>query len=126
MTDRTEIAAAFAALRAVYDAKAWERIADHFTDDCVFANPFRTVRGRDALRDFASGWPNVENTIIWEALDGDRVVKGWIERPSGGTEPASYTGVSTWIYGGDGLFRSYEAFFDTAAFRAAWSANEPM
>ena len=125
VTDRTEVAAAFAGVRAVYDAKAWDQLADHFTSDCVFTNPFRTVRGREALREFASGWPDIDNVITWNALDGDRVVTRWTERPPGGSGRSSYTGMSTWVYGGDGLFRSYEAVFDTAAFHAAWSANEP-
>ncbi len=65
--DRERIEAAFQAIRGAVVAGDYSRFADLFAEDGTFANPLTTepVRGREALRHAATGWPKVVNRVEW-------------------------------------------------------------
>ena len=123
--DRTLIEKTFAALRERTDEGDWNAWVELFAEDCTFLNSMLTepIKGRAALRAFATAWPRVVNRPEWTAIEGDRLVVGWNERQETMADDAApYRGISTFVFGDDGLVRAYEGMFDTAAVAAAMGA----
>jgi hypothetical protein len=94
---------------------------DLFAKDCTFINSLmkEPIKGREALRARAAQSPKIENRTEWVAIDGNRLVVGWNEREEGAADDApAYRGISTFVFGSDGLVRDYEGMFDPAAMAA--------
>jgi hypothetical protein len=120
--DRERIEAAHAEFRRVADSGDWSGFADLFAEDGSFVNSMlkEPIRGREAVRRFASGFPKVVNRPEWVVIDGNRLVLGWNERQeSMRADAPAYRGFSTFVFNDDGLVASYEGMFDTAAVQAA-------
>ena len=120
--DRARIEAAYAEMRRINDSGDWSGFADLFAEEGTFVNAMleEPLRGREALRGYATQWPKVVNRPEWIAIDGNRLVVGWNERQEGQrADRPAYRGISTWVFGDDGLVESYEGMFDPAAVAAA-------
>jgi ketosteroid isomerase-like protein len=93
----------------------WDALADFFTDDATFIDPaWGRVRGRQQIRKFfvesMAGLDDWSFPHQWRAIDGDRVVAGWMNRLPGCRPDGSHyeaPGVSILLYAGGGKF-SYE------------------
>lgn len=81
--DRARVEAAHAKFREIADCGDWSGFADLFAEDGTFVNSLlpEPIRGREALRSFASHWPVVVNRAEWIVIDGNRLAVGWNERP---------------------------------------------
>ena len=116
--ERDAIEAAFAAYREHSDRGDWNAWVDLFSEDCSFSAPYLTesIKGRENLRAFAAGWPNVTNRPEWVAIDGNRLVFAWNTRndrmPS---RASSFRGVTTLAFDANALICEFEEWFDTAA-----------
>jgi hypothetical protein len=112
MTIRDEIEAACQRWTEMSRAGEWRRMPSFFTEDaslmnCAIEEP---IVGRDAIATWVETWADygAEVDVEWVAIDGDRVAVGWREQyPLG-----QHRGILTLIYGGGGMFSSYETFFD--------------
>ncbi len=133
---RREVEAAFQRTRAAQDADDWDAYADCFTEDAVYVeHHFGTFRGREAIR----AWlvPVMEPLVGWTyptewcVVEGDRLVFLWKNRLPGQRADGSYyefSGVTTMIYAGDGLFSYQEDIYnfdETRRVMAAWKADHP-
>jgi hypothetical protein len=120
--ERAQIEATFTKIREVNDGGDYNKFVDLFAEDGTFINSAlpAPVQGREALRRLVAQWPKVENRPEWWAIDGNRLVFGWNERQEGMRADApAYRGISTYVFDDNGLVRSYEGTFDTAALAAA-------
>jgi hypothetical protein len=117
--DRDEIDATVRRYLATRDlcsgTGGWDRLAEFFTDDCVFIDPaWGRVEGLDAMRETVLG-PAMEGLEDWTfptdfyaVVGDDTVIIKWRQQfpgPDGRTYEQS--GCSTLVYAGDGKF-SYE------------------
>ena len=120
--DRAKVEAVYMQIRQIIDSNDWAAFAELFADDGTFVNSMtkEPVRGREALRRLATGFPNVVNRVEWTVIDGNRLVMAWSERQeSMPDDRAPYRGISTFVFDDDGRIESYEGMFDTAAMATA-------
>jgi hypothetical protein len=93
-------------------------IVELFAEDVSFMMPVlpEPLRGRDALREnVEETWPEATTGIEWFAVDGNRLVCAWNWRGKGDGWPDDaplLRGVSTFVFGEDGLVTGYEDWFD--------------
>jgi ketosteroid isomerase-like protein len=91
---------------------AWGGVARFFTEDAVYIDPgWGRVEGRDAIEKmFTHAMTGLEGwtyPIEFTAIEGNYVFVKWLQVvpekfPDG--QPVQHSGVSTMIYGGNGLF----------------------
>ena len=120
--ERAQIEAIFAKIREVGVHGDYNKLVDLFAEDGTFLNSMlpAPLQGREALRRMVAEWPPVDNRPEWWAIDGNRLIFGWNERQEGmGADAPAYRGISTYVFDDDGLVKSYEGMFDTAAVAAA-------
>lgn len=129
---REEVEAAFLARNRLGDADDWAGFAGTFTEDAVYVeHEMGRFEGRQAITDWLvavmaplTGWTY---PVQWHVVDGDRVVYCWANRlpPVQGHPPFEFLGVTNLIYGGEGLWRFQEDFYNMKECDrviAAWSA----
>jgi ketosteroid isomerase-like protein len=94
----------------------WDALAAFFTDDATFIDPaWGRVSGLDAIKKFLvesmqglEGWTFPR---IFTAVEGDRLISGWMNRLPGQRADGSHyeaLGVSVMTYAGDGKFSREE------------------
>ena len=96
------------------NAADWETLVEFFSDDCSFTNSAMEVviEGKNSLRDLARTWPPVVNIPEWHAIDGNRLVVSWQERPKDAVEKASYRGVSSFLFDDEAKISEYVGTFN--------------
>ena len=80
------------------------------------------VNGKDQLQKVAESWPPVENVPEWHAIDGNRLIVSWRERPSKRENATPYRGVSSFLLNGNGEIRDYVGTFNMEDVVEAFSA----
>ncbi len=90
----------------------WSALADFFTIDAVYVDPaWGRLDGRDNIIRFMDesmegldGWSFPHE---WEAVDGNYIIVGWVNRLPGKRPDGTYyqaPGMSRLLYAGDGKF----------------------
>jgi len=116
--DRDQIEAVYTAYRKHLDASDWNALVDLFSEDCSFLAPIlaEPIKGRENLRTFVTGCPNVSNRAEWVAIDGNRIVVAWNSRNDLMPNSAGrFRGVSTLVINSAAQICEFEEWFDTAA-----------
>lgn len=133
---RQEVEAAFQRTRAAQDTGDWSAYADCFSEDAVYVeHHFGTFRGRESIRAWLVpvmaplvGW---SYPTEWCVVEGDRLVFLWKNRLPGRRADGGYfefSGVTTMIYAGDGLFSYQEDIYnfdETRQVMTEWKAAHP-
>lgn len=99
----------------------WERWPDHLTEDVLYVERvFGTMHGREAVRrwitDLMAQRADVHAVLNWFLVKGDRVVLDMTNRyhhPDPSQPPIDFAGLTVLQYGGNGLFRYEEDYWDT-------------
>lgn len=122
--ERSKIEEAFASVHEHGNKGEWNAYVDHFSDDCTFFIPVleEPIRGRENLRAFSAGFPNVSNRVEWIAIDGNRLVCAWNTHHDTMHPTGSYRGISSYVFDARVLICEYEEWFDTAAHAASMKA----
>ena len=106
--------------RRLREAGDWSGLAGCFSEDARYFDPiFGWYEGREAIRAFLEGaMEGLADRVfseVWHIAEGDRLVCYW-QCTTPGAEPTSpeelYHGMSTLVYGGDGLFREQMDIYD--------------
>jgi hypothetical protein len=106
----------------------WERWPDHLTEDVLYVERvFGTMHGREAVRRWITGLmaqrADVHAVLNWFLVKGDRVVLDMSNRyhhPDPAQPPVDFAGLTVLQYGGNGLFRYEEDYWDTKGAAAAY------
>ena len=80
------------------------------------------VRGRDQLQRVAESWPPVVNVPEWHAIDGNRLIVSWTERPAARENATPYRGVSSFHLNQEGKIENYVGTFNMEEVAKAFSA----
>lgn len=129
-----EVVAAFHAIWTTGSTNEdWESWVEHLTPDVEYVERiFGTMHGRDEVRQWITSLmavrSDVKAVLNWWIVAGDRVVFDMTNRyfhPSPSGSPIDFAGLTVLTYGGDGLFRREEDYWDAAGAKTAyerWSA----
>ena len=107
----------------------WVGWVDSFTPDVEYVErQFGTMHGRDAVREWITnlmaGSADVHAVLNWYIVAGDRVVFDMWNRyhhPDPADSPIDFAGLSVLTYGGDGLFKREEDYWDVAGSKTAYA-----
>lgn len=111
----------------------WSAWAEHLTEDVEYVErQFGTMQGRESVRTWITELMavsyDVHAVLNWYIVAGDRVVFDMWNRyfhPDPAQAPIDFAGLTVLTYGGDGLFKREEDYWDQATARTAyaeWSA----
>lgn len=108
----------------------WSDWVDHLTPDVEYVERvFGRMNGRDEVRAWISGLMavrfDVHAVLNWYIVAGDRVVLDMENRyyhPDPSQPHLDFGGVSILTYGGDGLFKREEDYWDAAGATTTWVA----
>jgi hypothetical protein len=108
----------------------WEGWVDHLTPDVEYVErQLGTMHGRDAVRTWITELmavsSDVHAVLNWYIVAGDRVVFDMWNRyfhPDPSQPPIDFAGLTVLTYGGDGLFKREEDYWDQATARTAYLA----
>ncbi|MGB8652563.1 MAG: nuclear transport factor 2 family protein [Mycobacteriales bacterium] len=108
----------------------WEHWPDHLTEDVLYVERvFGTMHGREQVRTWITELmavrADVHAVLNWYLVKGDRVVFDMTNRyyhPDPAQPPLDFAGLTVLQYGGDGLFRYEEDYWDTGGAKAAYEA----
>ena len=111
----------------------WDAWVDHLTPDVEYVERvFGTMHGRDEVRAWITSLMavrfDVHAVLNWYIVAGDRVVLEMSNRyfhPDPAGAPIDFAGLTVLTYGGRGLFRREEDYWDAAGAKTAyvaWSA----
>ena len=94
----------------------WSNLLEYFSEECSFTNSAMdsVVNGKNQLRQVAESWPPVDNVPEWHAIDGNRLIVSWKERPAGRDSAVPYRGVSSFLINQDGKIETYVGTFNMA------------
>jgi len=107
----------------------WSDWADCFTEDVVYVeHVLGNFDGREAVRKWITELmvhnTHVHGALDWYVIEGPRVVYGMDNRyfnPEGPEHPdIEFPGMSQILYGGDGLFRFQEDYWDMKLAKLAY------
>ncbi len=132
---REATALAYQRHREIHEARRWVALADLFTVDATYDDPFYgRIEGRDAIRAFLSeamsGLEAWTFPIEWVAVDEGRVVTHWHNRlpglrPDGA--PFEFPGMSHIAFADDGQIRHQMDLYDRIrALRVIAEAKSPL
>ena len=122
MSRDDEVHEAFAAIWTTGSVNEdWERWPDHLTADVRYVERvFGTMHGRDAVRAWITSLmavrADVHAVLNWYVIKGDRVILDMTNRyyhPDPTQPPIDFAGLTVLEYGGAGLFRYEEDYWDT-------------
>jgi hypothetical protein len=101
----------------------WDKWLEYYSQNCTFLNSAldEPVEGKSSLRDLAKTFPSVINTPDWFAIDDQRLVVSWRERPTGAAENLAYRGVSSFHFDSDGKISDYVGTFNMLEAAKAYS-----
>jgi hypothetical protein len=134
MADEAEVLAAFKGIWTTGSVEEdWERWPDHLTEDVLYVERvFGTMHGREQVRTWITELmavrADVHAVLNWFLVKGDRVVLDMTNRyyhPDPSQPPIDFAGLTVLQYGGDGLFRYEEDYWDAKGAKVAyerWSA----
>ena len=126
-----------AAFEAIWTTGAieedWERWPDHLPEDVLYVERiFGTMHGREQVRTWITELmavrADVHAVLNWYIVKGHRVVFDMTNRyhhPDPAPPPIDFAGLTVLQYGGQGLFRSEEDYWDSPGAKRAyeqWSA----
>ena len=108
----------------------WAAWPDHLTEDVHYVERFFGVmHGREAVRAWITQLmtvrADVHAVLDWYLVKGERVVLSMQNRyynPDPDGPPIDFAGLTVLEYGGDGLFRYEEDYWDLAGAKAAYEA----
>jgi limonene-1,2-epoxide hydrolase len=117
---RAATEAAYRKHRELHEAREWSALADLFTLDGSYAEPFfGQIRGREEIRRFLvqsmAGLDAWTFPIQWIAIDEGRVVTHWLNRLPGQRRGGGYfefPGISTIAYDDEGRIADQLDFYD--------------
>jgi hypothetical protein len=106
----------------------WSAWADHFTEDVDYVErQLGTMQGREAVRTWITELMavsyDVHAVLNWYIIAGDRVVFDMWNRyfhPDPTQPTIDFAGLTVLTYGGDGLFKREEDYWDQATARTAY------
>jgi hypothetical protein len=106
----------------------WAAWADHFTEDVDYVErQLGTMQGRESVRTWITELMavsyDVHAVLNWYIIAGDRVVFDMWNRyfhPDPSQAPIDFAGLTVLTYGGDGLFKREEDYWDQATARTAY------
>ncbi len=101
----------------------WDKWLEYYSQNCTFLNSAldESVEGKRSLSDLAKTFPSVINTPDWFAIDDQRLVVSWRERPTGAAENLAYRGVSSFYFDSDGKISDYVGTFNMLEVAKAYS-----
>lgn len=108
----------------------WSSWADHLTEDVDYVErQLGTMQGRESVRTWITELmavsADVHAVLNWYIVAGDRVVFDMWNRyfhPDPAQPPIDFAGLTVLTYGGHGLFRREEDYWDQATARTAYTA----
>ena len=111
----------------------WAHWPDHLTEDVLYVERvFGTMHGREQVRawitELMAVRAGVHAVLNWYLVKGDRVVLDMTNRyyhPDPTQPPIDFAGLTVLQYGGSGLFRYEEDYWDSTGAKTAyatWSA----
>jgi hypothetical protein len=108
----------------------WPAWADHLTEDVDYVErQLGTMQGRESVRTWITELmavsADVHAVLNWYIVAGDRVVFDMWNRyfhPDPAQPPIDFAGLTVLTYGGHGLFRREEDYWDQATARTAYTA----
>lgn len=108
----------------------WNAWANHLTEDVDYVErQLGTMQGREAVRTWITELMavsyDVHAVLNWYIVAGDRVVFDMWNRyfhPDPEQPPIDFAGLTVLTYGGDGLFRREEDYWDQATAATAYGA----
>jgi hypothetical protein len=108
----------------------WDGWANHLTEDVDYVErQLGTMQGREAVRTWITELMavsyDVHAVLNWYIVAGDRVVFDMWNRyfhPDPEQPPIDFAGLTVLTYGGDGLFRREEDYWDQATAATAYAA----
>ena len=125
----SEVVAAFHAIWTTGSTNEdWEAWVEHLTPDVEYVERvFGTMHGRDAVRTWITELmavrSDVHAVLNWWILAGDRVVFDMTNRyyhPDPSQPHVDFAGLTVLSYGGNGLFKREEDYWDAAGAKAAY------
>jgi len=101
----------------------WDKWLEYYSHNCKFTNSAmkEIIEGKSELHELAKTFPSVINTPEWHAIDGQRLVVSWKERPTGGAENLAYRGVSSFYFDSEGKISDYVGTFNMQEVAKAFS-----
>ena len=107
----------------------WSAWADHLTPDVEYVErQFGTMHGRESVRTWITELmavsSDVHAVLNWYIVAGDRVVFDMWNRyfhPDPAQPPIDFAGLTVLTYGGDGLFKREEDYWDQATAKTAYA-----
>ena len=108
----------------------WQAWVEHLTPDVEYVERvFGTMHGRDAVRawiiELMAVRFDVHAVLNWWIVAGDRVVFDMTNRyyhPDPAQPHLDFAGLTVLTYGGGGLFKREEDYWDAAGAQTAWVA----
>lgn len=108
----------------------WSAWVDHLTPDVEYVErQLGTMHGRDAVRTWITELmavsADVHAVLNWYIVAGDRVVFDMWNRyfhPDPSQPPIDFAGLTVLTYGGNGLFKREEDYWDQVTARSAYAA----
>jgi hypothetical protein len=125
----TEVGDAFKAIWTTGSVNEdWAHWPDHLTEDVLYVERiFGTMHGREAVRtwitDLMAVRADVHAVLNWYVVSGDRVVLDMTNRyyhPDPAQAPIDFAGLTVLQYGGAGLFKYEEDYWDAAGAKTAY------
>jgi hypothetical protein len=129
MADENEVLEAFRGIWTIGSINEdWQHWPDHLTADVLYVERvFGTMHGREAVRDWITSLMSVRSDVHavlnWFLVKGDRVVLDMTNRyyhPDPTQPPLDFSGLTVLGYGGQGLFRYEEDYWDTKGAAVAY------
>ena len=107
----------------------WVGWVEHLTPDVEYVErQFGTMHGRDAVREWITklmaASADVHAVLNWYIVAGDRVVLDMWNRyfhPDPAKPPIDFAGLTVLTYGGDGMFRREEDYWDSRTAGTAYA-----
>ena len=111
---RESITSIYEKLWRCINSADWEEWLEYFAHDCTFTNSAMNdvIEGKNRLRELAKSFPRVVNTPEWYAIDGQRLIVSWKERPPHAAENLAYRGVSSFCFDNEGKILDYVGTFN--------------
>lgn len=122
--ERESIESLFEGYWSLLNQADWGGLLDYFAENCSFTNSAMdsVVNGKVQLKKVAESWPPVENVPDWHAIDGNRLIVSWKERPAGQEAATPYRGVSSFLLDDEGKISDYVGTFNMQEVIAAYSS----